>query len=491
MSGLGTVAAWTSPLLFAAVAARVFAGGVEAPLLVLLVVVAPLLGLLRRADALPASAGQTLLALPGLALVLGAHLLAFVDLARLNGIERAPALGVALLLALIPIVRGGLARRWSGVMAALGVAAVTAPLLALGVAAGSTPWSAWGQVASRPALVFAERSGWVTEGRRLVERATLVFAEPHRVTAIAPATLYVFEAETSGAEPRERRLAGGDALTLRSGDRLAVEAGARLRFERGKRVPVALASGVAWADPRERSGLPALVPLIGLALTLAGGALALVPPAQVVSRRMALGVPMALLVLALAAACTGVYAMYLAPDLAIGASLSTALVELPRVATDPARAPALAALTGIGLLALFLATACALRERLAEVVAVVASAAPRRSPALDAGAWVLLCGVALLLTLWPADPWRVLLTGLGLLASTWSAPALARGDARATLAGALVGGAAFVLCALLSRGPSAPAALVAYPALVAAPLGWATAFVLRARSLRVAGRTGR
>src|SRR2546430_4924996 len=124
------------------------------------------------------------------------------------------------------------ARRPVGDAAVLaGAAGVVLPLVVIGaVAVAVPPWTAWSRTASRPALTFGERSAWVTDGRRLERSTTLVFTEPHRVTALNPGVYRVVEEVVEGDAPRsvtrEWRLAAGEALTLRPGDRLILQAGA-------------------------------------------------------------------------------------------------------------------------------------------------------------------------------------------------------------------------------------------------------------------------
>src|SRR2546427_10750682 len=83
------------------------------------------------------------------------------------------------------------------------------------VAVAVPPWTAWSRTASRPALTFGERSAWVTDGRRLERSTTLVFTEPHPVTALNPGVYRGVEEVVGGGRPppvpREWRLAPGRA----------------------------------------------------------------------------------------------------------------------------------------------------------------------------------------------------------------------------------------------------------------------------------------
>src|SRR3989449_6305357 len=93
----------------------------------------------------------------------------------------------------------------------------------------------------------------ISDGRRLERSTTLVFTEPHRVTALNPGVYRVVEEVVEGDAPRsvtrEWRLAAGEALTLRPGDRLILEAGAPGRLPGRKRAPGRAAPGGARGGP--------------------------------------------------------------------------------------------------------------------------------------------------------------------------------------------------------------------------------------------------
>ena len=278
--GSAALAAWTSPVVLALVAARVFSGAPEAPTIALAILVAPLIALLcpatdaaqqpNRVAALGISAG--------VGLVLWANLSLLADVAGLLGFPRWATSIVAASAALLAValLRGDTAGLrspglWLLYVSGLGFVAL---VTVVAVAVAASPWGAWKDVASRPALTFGARNPWVTEGRTLAAPTTLEFTEAHRVMALSPATYRVFEP----GRFREWRLRAGESLSLRAGDHLVIGAGARLMFEAGKRVPGTAASGAAWADPPERSGLSTVVHALGAALTLVGGAVALVVP---------------------------------------------------------------------------------------------------------------------------------------------------------------------------------------------------------------------
>src|SRR5712691_8723883 len=233
------LATWASPVMLVSLAASVFAGTPDSPALVLTALVAPLLALLARsADPAPPTnqvAGLAIAAAVGL--VLWANLGVIADVARLVGVPRPPALALSATVAFVAITRRAARRPVGDGGVLVGAAGVVLPVVVIGVTVAATPWTAWSRTASQPALTFGQASVWVTEGRPLEGSTTLVFTEPHRVTALSPGVYRVVEEGAKRSVTREWRLAAGDALTLRPGDRLALAAGTRIRFEPGKRVP--------------------------------------------------------------------------------------------------------------------------------------------------------------------------------------------------------------------------------------------------------------
>ncbi|HEX3176317.1 MAG TPA: hypothetical protein VHZ49_06555 [Methylomirabilota bacterium] len=461
MTALNGIAVWTGPVLLGALAMRVAAGAPDAPLLVLAAVVAPLVALLQRPTTErphPVSAGAIVISAT---LILGASFVPLGDAAQLLGARRwqGVVLAAALLLLLTLSPR---ARSWRAGALVIGGTALVLCLVTL-AATARAPWHAWRDVATRPALVFGARSPWVTSGGWFARRATLAFDEGHRIVVVEPGTFRVVEQEGTSHVVREWRLRAGDALTLRPGDRLNVEAGSRLRFEAGKRVPGAAASGAVWA---EAGTAPLVASLAGVA-TLVLGAISLVPAAG----RRGFAAPATLLALALAAACWGIYAVATVPDVLLGGSLAEPLLRLP-AATSGGRA--LAALAAVALLALFLAAAGALHDR------VTALAAARGTTV-----WMAAVAVAAVGSLFSLDPWLLLTAGLGFAAATIAGPRLAAGSARprawpVEAIGAVAGGVAFVgIVALGPRVPSALSALAESPALPAAFVSWLAVKLLR------------
>ena len=491
MTALRTVLAWTTPVALAAVSARVFAGALDAPLLVLVLVAAPMVALLRRpapvaagvapaaASMAPAAAGgaHAVVATPGLALVLTANVIVLTDLARLLGIGRELALAIGLLLLLLPIALDAGSEDWSGAIGAAGIAAVLVALLLIAVVIGVSPLTAWRDLASRPSLTFGERSVWVGNGRVFKQATTLAFTETQRVTALTAGTYHVVENGGDRAVVRERRAAPGDSLLMRAGDRLLVEAGARLRFERDKPVPGAAVSGMAWADPRARASVSTFVGAFGVAMSLIGGAVALLPPLSGGSRVVAVGAPAAVLAFVLGSACWGLYAAFVGPDLTLGAPTLAAIVHLPAAVVPARYAAPLVSATATAVAALTVASACGLSRRMRVVAGADeprGAVGPRWSP-VTLAAWTALAGVAVLPSLWLDDAWSVFVAGTGFLTTTWVAPALADADRRATLIGSLVGATAFALLVAGARVVPAWSVAGEGAVLIAAPVAWLAA----------------
>jgi len=494
------IAAWTSPVLLALVAARALAGGPDAPALALAAVVAPLIAFLCPA----ASGGQrpnlvaTLAVGAGLGFMLWANLLLFADVAGLLGLPRWATATLATLVALLTVelaqvadtgvpraprrsARGRaqgngarlyqIALRGGGLTllytSALGFVALVA---IIGATLVVSPWGAWREVASRPALTFGERSPWVTEGRTLARPIALDFTEGHRVTALSAATYRVVEP----GRFREWQLRPGETLSLRAGDRLVLDAGARLRFEAGKRIPGAPASGVAWADPPERGGLAAVLEALGTLVTLVGGALALVGSRPTLGARAVYAGSGLLLVLVLSALCLGVFGAYAAPGLSIGVPALAATFDLPAAIVPGPMGQALGAL-GAGVLVLFAATALALREVLGRAVRRPKDESDAPGPRAELTRPIMrVCLVAACVaSLWGGEASRALLTGLGLAASATLGARLADDEPATRLVGSVVGVIVFAGFALLGpRLPTWASVIGTYPALAATPLAW-------------------
>jgi hypothetical protein len=456
------VSAWMGPAALAVLATYVFAGEPAAPLLTLLVAAAPCLALLRMRDTLPASTGHAAVAVPGLAVMIAANAAVAGEMARLLALPRLAAPALILLLTLLPL-QAAHTVIWR-VVAVIGVAAALAPALTVAIVTGTPPWQAWRHIAARPALVFGEHSEWVTTGRAVATTTTIAFDEPQRVTAVTAAVWRVTEHDGARVATRERRLAAGEAVVFRPGDELTIDRGARLRFEAGKRVPGAVVSGATWADPTGRRGWPGALRDVGVVVAVVGAAMALVPP--VASARvpgtLAVVLPLAL---AAVAAVSGVYAMYVAPDIALGRASATVLHDLPASALGGVAAAPLAAVVGLGVLALHAASASAILERVRAALGTGALSAPP----IVRGVWLAISIGAAAAAFVPTGASVWFLLGAGLLASLWTAPALAAVPPRASALGAVVGAAVFVACAMTGIAP---------PVVLAAPAAWAAAAVL-------------
>lgn len=457
MTALRALAAWTSPVLIGALATHVCAGDPDAPFLVLAAAVAPLIALLRppRTAVLAAHPVITAGLAGSIALMVWANLLLLGEAASLLGGRRWPGVVLGGALALLVAVTPGL-QAWRGATLAVGGAALVASLAVAGAAAGVAPWTAWRETASRPALVFSAAGAWAGAGGRLARDTTVLFSEAHRVVVEAPGTFTVVEAGDTGRVVRQWPLKAGDALVLRPGDQLSAGAGSHLRFEHGKRVPGAPPSGAAWASAADGRGRAA--PWAGLLATLTLGAIALLPGA---AGRLGALVPALAVGGALGAACWGLYAVHAAPELALGGAVAASLLRVPQ-------APAV--LVALGLVALFVALAATLADRLAV-------AARARAPAL----WIVIVVVAATVAaLRPVDPWAAWCGGLGLAGAALAAPRLAAGTGAGRRVGvpvealgAFVGAAIFVaLTVTAARLPSPAAPLGAFPVLAAAPAAW-------------------
>jgi len=472
MTSLRAFAAWPGPALVATMIGAVAAGAAAAPTLVLAVAIAPLLALVQPPRAATARHPVTLvIAAAVAALLLWAHLAVVADAAALLGTRRWHACVAGAALALLVTLMPN-ADRWRSAAVTLGAAALLVVLVIAGAALERAPWAAWRDAAARPALVFGGGSPWVAAGERFVRSTTLAFHEGQRVVAVTPGTFRVVETDGERPVVRDWRLAAGDALSIRPGDTLTAEPGSRLRFEPGKRVPGAPPSGAAWADAARRaSSLHALA----LVVTVALGACALLPSApRPVS--VASGITLAI---AAGAASWGAYATLLAPEAGLAGSPVEAVLSLTRAASLPGHASSPAALTGlvaVGLLALFVAAADALRQPIVEA-----------GGGRWAGVWgAVIVAAAVGAALGNVAPWTPLAAGLALAGGAIAAPRLAGADGAriaswpASAVGGLIGAAVFVGVTAFGAGLPWPlAGLREAPVLAAAPAAWLIVKVLR------------
>jgi len=480
MIGLRFASLWLGPVLVLGVAAHLYAGAPEGLLLVVLVVLSPCVALLgrRAARAAEASLVTVLLTLLAAGLLLCAGLSLIGDTAGVLGAARwrgiAIAAGCAFALTIWPP-----AGRWWPWLAPGALLVAWLVLAAVAHASGLGPIAAWSRVASRPAFSFEATSPWVRSGGTFPEAGVLVFAEPHTIRAGSPGVFGVIVGDGGTTSVQEWRPQRGGTLTLRPGDHLSYPAGARLIFENGKRVPGAPRSGIAWADPTaDVSRAVELVRFLGLALTFLAGGFPLLRPS---APRTRVGAAVAL---ALALAATGwaegwaVYAGWAAPDLFLGTVRAGALVALPSLAVDGQGGRRLGGVLLVAVIALFIAGAAALRERIAALA---------RGGGLGSGIalWTGVLGGALVASLWSREPWALLVLVLGFLASTLAPLALASPalPVRAQIAVCAVGLAAFAVGALGggAGGGALAATLGAYPALLGAPAAWGALRLARPR----------
>jgi hypothetical protein len=209
-----------------------------------------------------------------------------------------------------------------------------------------------------------------------------------------------------------------------------------------------------------------LLKFLGLGITLVGGAVALgtFGPSRPLTRGAVFLLGLFLLVAVAWGECWALYAAAYTPEVFLGGVTGEELLELPAVALRGSLwGRWLVGLVIAGLLAGFLASAAALRQALAQVGGEILQ---------DLGLWGGLAAVAGLASLWPLDPWTLVLLAFGLGASTLAplgAVGFPIGRRAATLALA-VGLVLFVGLALAGRLTAYGSVILAYPALLAAPV---------------------
>jgi len=464
---------WITPALLLSLPVELLIRGSEGLWAALLVVVAPLFGFLviptrSGAPARPGSAHALVLIA---AVLVWANLLLAGDVARWLGYPRAVGI-VAVAAAAVVLTAFDAGRGWGLALAPAALLALFVPLGAVVAGAGRLPLGAWSHVASAPAFRFSATSPWVTEGRAITLRPgtdTLLFEDEHRVTSVDAGALRILVGDAGHARVQEWKLAVDQSVTLRPGDRLMVEPGQRLRFEADKRVPGAPVSGASWADPPRQSFGPGLVALAAFALTVVGGATALLtgPGGDPVSRTSAALAGGGYLLVLVWAESWATYTLALAPDLFLGGVTPEKLLELPAlVFAGDLRGRVLGAVLLLGGFVAFLASITALRGLLA-----------RDRASGDWRLWSAIVGATVLASVWPQDPWKVLLLGFGLGASTL-APAAWIGipPERSRAAGVALGGGLFVFLILVATGQlwqlrgAWAEAVLNYPALLAMPV---------------------
>ena len=489
-----TLAVWLTPAAWLAVPALVLESGPDGLWVGLLLLVAPLLALgLAGRHSPSAQSRDSLFPVVALLLVVAllfwANLVLAGDVAAWLGAPRWQGIALAAGGAWLLIVW-----RWAGRMvpwlllaAACGL---IVPMIVLARGAGVGPLGAWERVASLPAFRLPASSPWVHPGREL--RAgrgpgLMLFEEEHRVTAAGPTQLHVRAVDGARVNESDWDLRAGESVTLRPGDELRWPPGARLRFEAGKTVPGAPSSGIVWADGRHGDSPKRW----GLLLTLSGGAVALLGfgVAGGVPRRMMAVTGAALVAVFAWGVIWAVYCALGAPDLFLGGVAIERLAQPPSLGWAAGTWAAgvggfVLVLLPVAGLASFLASSVALRERIGALDVTGGGEIGH-----DFGLWSAIIGGAALASLWPVEPWLLVIVALGLATSTlapavlWPPPPdRALWGTAAGLVGLVIFGT-LALAGQWTRASESWARLpLAYPAVAAAP---AAAIVLGlARRLR-------
>jgi hypothetical protein len=239
-------------------------------------------------------------------------------------------------------------------------------------------------------------------------------------------------------------------------------------------VPGAPPSGIVWADGRRGDSSRRW----GLLFTLTGGALALLGfgVARRVPRRAMAAAGAALVAVFAWGVVWAVYCALGAPDLFLGGVAVERLARPPSLAASTGTWAAgfrgfVVALLPVAALASFLASSVALRERIGGLDLTGGGEIGH-----DVGLWSAIIGGTALASLWPAEPWLLVVVAFGLATSTlapavlWPPPA-DRGPwgTAAGLAGLVIFGA-LALAGQWTSGSESWAGLpLAYPAVAAAP----------------------
>lgn len=476
----GRIAAWLVPSLLLFLPVRLLAHTHEGLWTGLLVVVAPLLALLVASP--PAARPASSLA-PGVLRVLVVGLLFWTnlllagDVARWLGLPRLAGILMAGGGAILVVAVAPGRQRWRALFP-LALLAFGVPLALVAGRVAWLPHEAWIDVASRPAFRFSPESPWVREGRPVQaqrETETVRFDEEHRITALSEGPLQILVSDRARSQLQEWKLKPGQSVILRPGDRLVVEPGRRLRFEVNKRVPGAPESGMRWADPPLSPTGPGLLSLLGAGVTILGGAAALLNQGRSVrvSRLTGALAGSGCLLAWFWAQGWGIYTISAAPEMFLGGLSPEKLFELPAlILADTPWGPAAKGLLIFGSFLALLASAVALKELL-----------PGTGD--ERGLWILMVGVLTLGSLWPLDPWGVLVIALGLGASTLAPLAWVgtpTGRPWAATIGVAAGLGVFLAFTALGRfgGTTGPwtQVLESYPALAAAPVGAAILRIL-------------
>ena len=471
-----TLAIWLTPAAWLALPALVLESGPDGLWIGLVLLVAPLLTLAVAGGAPPAApSGDALFPVLALLLVVAllfwANLVLAGDVAAWLGAPRWQGIGLAAGGAWVLMVwrRSG---RLVPVLLLVAACGLFVPLLALVRGAGMGPLGAWERVALLPSFRLPASSPWADPGREL--RAgrgpgTLIFEEEHRVTAAGPAQLHVRAVDGARVTESDWDLRSGESVTLRPGDELRWPPGARLRFEVGKTVPGAPPSGVSWADGRRGDSSRRW----GLLITLTGGALVLLGFGVVgrLTRQEMAATGAALIAVFAWGVAWAVYCALGAPDIFLGGVAVERLARPPSVGWGAGVGRVVPTLLPVAALASFLASSMALRARIGALDVTGGGEIGH-----DFGLWSAILGGTALASLWPAEPWVLVVTALGLATSTLAPAVLwprraehGQGGTWAGLVGLGIFGA-LAVAGQWTKGSESWAGLpLAYPAVIAAP----------------------
>ena len=423
-----------------------------------------------------------------------AQLAAAREIGAMAGWPRATAIGVTLLVlaaVLLPDLPRARLTALGGGLALVGLA-VPLTVIALGTTAA---WpSVWSTVASRTRIAFGEGSSWTHQSvavRGPAAIATLRFTDEQRVAFGDHGSVILQSREGSRVV---RDVGPGAALAVHPGDRLVIPPGLRIRFEPGRRVPDAPDSGPDWVEPASRQG--GWLALVALGITGLLGALGLpsgaVPMSARDAGRLSPGWEAPLAGVLVASGVTFVvawtlYAAWLIPEVYVGGVAGAEVYALP--ASMPGAMTSGDLLAGLAFGGLAAGGAAAAVGGLRGLLGLREQVGVGWARCL---ALVVVAGAGTLTCLAPVGAWVILVGALALAASAlgpaavlgcWSERATARGAA----AGATAGLAAFVLVA--AGGAAGPdvlmeargSILVAAPAVVAAPVHFLVAWLLRSR----------
>ena len=471
-------AGWLSPVLLLSVPAELLTAGRDGLVLLLLIFVAPLLALLLPRSPVPPVQNRSTGTLAAVLMLLMVGIILWANLALAGDVAvwlGSPRWSGALVAGggAVALAALGEDERRGRLLGLLALLALALPLVVILRATDPVPPRVWSRVASQAAFRFSPESHWVSEGRSVRVRGadTLVFEEEHRLIPLTDGRMRVTISDGKRVRVEEVLVTHGRPVTLRPGDRLHVDGEARYRFEAGKRIPGAPASGIVWADAPLLPRGVAFLRLLGLGITLVGGAAALFTLDGPRSRGGLALWGLLLFAAVVWSECWAVYGAAYAPELFLGGVTPEKLLELPALVLGEPWGRWLSGVALSGLLAGILAAAAALRLALGLMELPVAR---------DWRLWGGLVGLAGLASLWPFDAWTLLSLAFGLGASTLAPLILVGGRPGAAMGATAVGFLLVVGLAALGRlDPAQGNALLSFPALIAAPAAWGILWLAR------------